>query len=66
MPLCNLPITLLDGSGKSQIQATDNKDGTVELVATLGNLLFRQRVVITVSRKMTESELQNHQTPSLS
>ncbi len=28
--------TLLDGSGKSQIQVTDNKDGTVELVATLG------------------------------
>lgn len=28
--------TLLDGTGKGQITVTDNKDGTVQLVATLG------------------------------
>ncbi|WP_270173295.1 pilin [Pseudomonas aeruginosa] len=45
--------TLLDGSGKSQIQVTDNKDGTVELVATLGKSSGSaiKGAVITVSRK---------------
>ncbi|WP_238176938.1 pilin [Pseudomonas aeruginosa] len=43
----------LDGSGKSQIQVTDNKDGTVELVATLGKSSGSaiKGAVITVSRK---------------
>ncbi|HCL3586404.1 TPA: pilin, partial [Pseudomonas aeruginosa] len=44
--------TLLDGSGKSQIKVTDNKNGTVEMVATLGKSSGSaiKGAVITVSR----------------
>ncbi|WP_121289527.1 pilin [Pseudomonas aeruginosa] len=45
--------TLLNGTGKGQITVTDNKNGTVQLVATLGGKAAGSAIkgaIITVSR----------------